>query len=207
MGAESQVGATKDMAARILSVDYSTLDRETIEYAKLLLLDQLGCQLIGSTLPWMTSIFRYMTSFGGNAEARVVNHGNKLATHDAAFLNAVFGQGHEWDDFSTRGMGAGHAGAGTWPAALAMGERLRASGRNILVAGIAGCECMSRLGKTVRPSSDRRGHHEHGILSPLGAAAVSGRLLHLSEHQMVMALSVAASHSAGLNEFGKTGGR
>jgi 2-methylcitrate dehydratase PrpD len=200
------LGATRHLAGRALSIDYAKLDQKTITQAKHLLLDHLGCLLLGSTMPWTLVVYRYMTSFGGKPEARVVNHGNRLAAHDAALINAVFSQGFEWDDFATRGMGAGHPGAGTWPAALALGEKRHISGKELIASSVAGYEVMSRIGKAIGGSSDKRGHHRQGIISPLGAAAVSGHILGLSESEMVMALSIAASHAAGINEFGRTGG-
>jgi 2-methylcitrate dehydratase PrpD len=200
-------GATRKLADRICAIDFAALDQPTILRAKQLLLDQLGCILIGSTLPWTQIVHRYMTEFAcGNNDARVLNHGTRLAMHDAAYVNAVFAQGHEQDDYSTRNMGGGHGGAGTWPVALAVGERLHLSGRDILGAVVAGYDAMFRMGWSVRPASDRRGHHVQGILSPFGAAATAGRLLKLSSDQMTMALSLAASHCSGINEFGTTGG-
>jgi 2-methylcitrate dehydratase PrpD len=201
----SNSGATRELASRILSIGYSDLDAAAIAHAKVLFLDHLGCVLIGSTLPWSKKIYRTIVKFGGSPQARVANYGTRLAVPDAAFMNAVFSQGCEWDDYSLRSMGAGHPGAGTWPTALSMGEYLHASGRDLLVAGAAGYECMTRLGKAVRPFRDPS-HPVNGILSPLGAAAVAGSLMQISPHQMTMALSIAASHSGGLNEYSKTGG-
>jgi 2-methylcitrate dehydratase PrpD len=204
---ERSPGATEQLATRAANIGFGSLDQPTITRAKQLLLDHLGCLLIGSTLPWTKIVHRYMTDFSsGNNDARVVNYGSRLAMHDAAYVNAVFAQGHELDDYSTRNMGGGHGGAGTWPVALAIGERLHASGQDILGAVVAGYECMYRVGWSVRPASDSRGHHVQGILSPFGAAATAGRLLGLPQQHMTMALSLAASHCAGINEFGTTGG-
>ena len=204
--ADVRDGPTRQLARRALNIGYADLDRATIEHTKLLLLDQLGCLLVGSILPWTKIVYRYMTSFGGAPQARVVNYGDKIAVQDAAYVNSVFSQGCEWDDFTTRGMGAGHGGAGSWPVALALGEYLHASGKDLLVAGIVGYECMARVGKAVRPFSGPGGHPVHGILSPIGSVAVSGWLLRLSEQEMTMAFSIAASHAAGLNEYSYMGG-
>ena len=206
MNQDYQVGATKHLAARTLSIRYESLDETTIAHAKRLFLDHIGCVLVGSILPWTKIVFRFVSDFGGNPDARIVNYGHRCTTHDAAYVNAIFSQGHEWDDFATRKMGAGHPGAGTWPVALAIGEKLRSSGKELLAASVAGYECMSRVGKALGASSDRRGHHRQGIVSPLGAAIVTSHMLQLTEHETVMALGIAASHSSGLNEFGKTGG-
>lgn len=200
-------GHTADLARRLTSFTFEDLDAPTVTRAKMLLLDIIGCMLAGATVPWTQTIRETLSMFGKATEgARVVHHGTLLNVADAAAINAVFAQGVEWDDYSTRKMGGAHVGAGTFPVALAVGEYMHANGRDLLVAAVAGCECMSRIGKTVRPSSDRRGHHPQGILTPYGAAAACGRLLNLDSQQMTMALSVASSFSGGLNEFTKTGG-
>ena len=164
-------GATRQLAAKALGISYADLDAPTIAHTKLLLLDQIGCLLIGSTLPWTKSVYRYMTGFGGCPQARIVNYGNKLAVHDAAFVNAVFAQGCELDDFSTRGMGGGHGGAGTWPAALALGEFLHVSGKDLIVAGVVGYECMARVGKAVRPFGGVAGYPVHVFVTGAGYKA------------------------------------
>ena len=154
---------TVEFAKLLRDITFESLSRETVEYSKVLLLDHIGCMLVGSTAPWTQPIYKYMTSFGGRPQARVLNHGSRVTVHDAAFVNSVFGQGCEWDDFSGPFYGAGHAGAGVWPIILAMGEFLGSNGRDLIAAGAAGYECMTRLGKSVRPGSDHRGFHEHGI--------------------------------------------
>ena len=56
---EVQDGPTRQLARRALNIGYADLDRATIEHTKLLLLDQLGCLLVGSVLPW--AIIPYLT--------------------------------------------------------------------------------------------------------------------------------------------------
>jgi 2-methylcitrate dehydratase PrpD len=200
------IAATEHLAHRLATIRFQDLDEQTIAKAKMCVLDQLGCMLLGSSVPWTRSVLRYVTSRGGVPEARVVNQGTSLPANAAGMINAVYGQACELDDYTVRGWGAGHAGATAVPVGLAVGELQRASGAEFITAVVAGYEAMSRIGKSVRPSSDRRGFHMHGIISPFGSAATAGSLLRLSEGQMTMALGIAASHSAGTMEYDQTGG-
>ena len=54
-------------------------------------LDQLGCQLIGSTMDWCRIIREFIGGFAGRPEATVVNQTMKTGAADAAFANATFG--------------------------------------------------------------------------------------------------------------------
>jgi len=79
-------------------VRYEDIPPEAIEKAKDCILDQVGVELIGSTLEWNKIAYRYVTDMGGRAESTIVNYGAKAPVLDAAFVNATFGQGCELDD-------------------------------------------------------------------------------------------------------------
>jgi 2-methylcitrate dehydratase PrpD len=84
------------------------------------------------------------------------------------------------------------------PPALAIAERDGLSGRDLLVALIAGMEVMTRIGiGTDYPAFRARGWHGPGTLGPFGAAAAVGRLLGLDSQTMAKALGLAGSQSAG----------
>lgn len=199
-------GATLYLAELLTGITYDGLSDAVVHKAKLCLLDQVGCLLIGSTLPWTRQIAMYVESRGGVPESRVVNRDVRLPAHAAAMVNAVFGQGCEWDDYTVRGWGGGHSGSVAVPVGLAVGEPMHSSGTEFITAMVAGYESMSRVGKSVRPGSDWRNFHVHGILSPFGSAAAAGKLLGLDAHKMTMAIGIAASHCSGTMEYDQTGG-
>lgn len=68
-------------------------------------------------------------------------------------------------------------------------------------AFILGVEAECRIGKAVYPSHYERGYHITGTAGVFGAAAAAGKLLGLSEQQMVWALGIAATQSAGLKSM------
>lgn len=199
-----ELGVTGKLAAHASHLRYEKIPPEAIEKAKDCVLDQVGVQLIGSTLEWNKIPYRYVVEMGGRPESTIVNYGTKAPSLDAAFVNATFGQGCELDDV---GFGAGgHLSAATVPVGLALIERERFSGKEFLSAIVAGCDVMYRLLLAVRPSSGKRGFHSHGIGGPFGAMVVAGRLLRLSDDQMLHAFGIAGSHSAGTMEYDQTGG-
>ena len=159
-----EMGVTEKLAAHAFNVRYEDMPQEVIEKAKDCLLDQIGVELIGSTLDWNKIAYRYVVEMGGRAESTIVNYGTKAPALDVAFVNATFGQGCELDDV---GFGAGgHLSAATVPVGLALSEKERVSGKELLSAIVAGCDVMYRLLLAVRPSSGKRGFHSHGSAVP-----------------------------------------
>jgi 2-methylcitrate dehydratase PrpD len=197
-------GITEKLAAHTAKVRYEDIPSEAIEKAKDCILDQVGVELIGSTLEWNKIAYRYVADMGGRAESTIVNYGTKAPALDAAFVNATFGQGCELDDV---GFGAGgHPSAATVPVALALCEKQRITGKDFLAAVVVGCDVMYRLLAAVRPSSGKRGFHSHGIGAPFGAMTTAARLLRLNNGQILHAFGIAGMHSSGTMEYDQTGG-
>lgn len=199
-----EMGVTEKLAAHATNVRYEDMPQEVIEKAKDCLLDQIGVELVGSTLDWNKIAYRYVVDMGGRAESTIVNYGTKAPALDVAFVNATFGQGCELDDVGF--AAGGHLSAATVPVGLALSEKEGVSGKALLSAIVAGCDVMYRLLLAVRPSSGKRGFHSHGIGGPFGAMVVAGRLLGLNREQMLHAFGIAGSHSAGTMEYDQTGG-
>ena len=197
-------GITEQLAIHTAKVRYEDISPEAIEKAKDCILDQIGVELIGSTLEWNKIAYRYVADMGGRGESTVVNYGERVPTLDAAFVNATFGQGCELDDVGF--AAGGHPSAATVPVALALGEKQRSRGKDFLAAVVVGCDVMYRLLAAVRPSSGKRGFHSHGIGAPFGAMATAARLLGLNDGQMLHAFGIAGMHSSGTMEYDQTGG-
>ena len=199
-----ELGITAQLANHTAKIRYEDIPYEAIEKAKDCILDQVGVELIGSTLDWNKIAYRYVLETGGKPESTIVNYGNKVPALDAVFVNATFGQGCELDDLGF--AAGGHLSAATVPVGLALCEKRQVTGRQLLSSIVIGCDVMYRLLLSIRPSSGKRGFHSHGIGGPFGAMAVAGRLMGLSDGQMLHAFGIAGSHSAGTMEYDQTGG-
>src|SRR6266850_6449968 len=79
----------EQLAAFIGALDYGKLAVGVTRYEKTLLLDQLGCQLIGSTFDWNQPAYRFITENKSGGAATVVNYGNKVPVDDAVFVNGT----------------------------------------------------------------------------------------------------------------------
>ena len=136
---------------------YEDLPETVVEKTKELILDQLGCQLAGSTLPWTRPAYEYVAEGkGGRQESTVINYGLRTSAEDAAFVNACFGHGTMGDD--TDSICHAHFGSIIMPAALALGEREGITGRELIKAVVVGYEIASRIGAAA-PLAEGRGFH------------------------------------------------
>jgi 2-methylcitrate dehydratase PrpD len=92
------------------------------------------------------------------------------------------------------------------PAALAIGEELGSSLKEVIIAMVAGYEVYTRIGVLAAPDLLRRGFHPHAVLSNFGAAAVAAKLRGFDAQTTLHALAIALSHASGTTEYTSTGG-
>jgi 2-methylcitrate dehydratase PrpD len=74
----------EQLSEHITGLDYYSLPASVVERTKEALLDQLGCQIVGSTLGHCNIIYDFIKGFAGEPEATVVNRPLKTWAHDAA---------------------------------------------------------------------------------------------------------------------------
>jgi aconitate decarboxylase len=102
-------------------------------------------------------------------------------------------------DFEPMSSPPTHALSPTLPVALALGEMLKASGREIVTACAKGFEMQGRV---LLASSHERGalaFHTPGIVGVMGSAVAASHLLGLGPEKIQHALGIAASRCAGLS--------
>ena len=123
----------------------------------------------------------------------------KAGAASAALANATLAHGLDFDD--TREGAIVHTGCVAVTTALAVGEAVGASGRAVLEATIAGVEVMCRVGLAVPGRFHARHFHPTSLTGSFAAAAVAGRLYHLTEDQLVHAFGICGSQAGGIIEY------
>lgn len=197
---------SRKLAEFVSNLKYEHLPKEVIARAKDLILDQVGIMMGVATMPWSKVIYDYVRDFGdGKPESTVAHYGYKTKAECAVFANSSFGHGFEIDDLYV--PGSSHPGCIVVPSALAMSEKEGASGRDMILAVVAGYEVMGRINAAITPSCALRGFHSAtSITGPFGAAAAAGKILGFDSELMLNALSIAGSHSSGITEYDQGGG-
>ncbi|MGO9017785.1 MAG: MmgE/PrpD family protein [Syntrophobacteraceae bacterium] len=182
----------------IHSVNFADLGQQTIRLARLAFLDWLGSVARGGQEEPAKIAVSVLSAQGGKPQATLLSSGEKTSALNAALGNGIASHIMELDDVH-RGSII-HAGAAVIPAALAVAEMTRASGRKFIESLVAGYEVAIRIGEAVTPSHYYFWHNT-GTCGTFGACAAAGKLLGLDREQMVWALGNAGTQAAGLWEF------
>jgi len=163
---------------------------QTIESTKQCLIDTLGCILGGSTTPPAAHLVRSAEEWAASGAATLFGREPfTRAPVSAAFVNAGLANALDFDDTLI-----GHHGATVVTAALAVGEAIHATGRQLIEAVVVGYDVSIRCMGCLSPGFGRfTGGWDLGTLQTLGAAAAAAKLLGASQQQVSAALGLAMS--------------
>ncbi|MBS0242045.1 MAG: MmgE/PrpD family protein [Proteobacteria bacterium] len=178
---------------------YEAIPEKVRERAKLQILDALGTGIASNAYPFAAKAIAGVEAMGGTGPCSVIGHKIKLAPRDAAIANGMLMHGLDFDDTHLESII--HATAASMPAALAMGEALGASGKDLLVAYVAGMEVAIRVGLAANGAFHHAGYHATAIASHFASAVVAGKLMGLDARALVMAQGLAGSTAAGIQVF------
>ena len=192
-------GPTGKLAHWVAELDYADIPTTVVERAKYLLLDGLGCALIGAGLPWSRVATDGVLALEGDGNAVVIGTGQTTSAPASAVLNGTFIQGFELDDFHP--LAPLHSCSLLIPALLstATTRSTPTTGAEFLLAATAGFEVGPRVGYTLHGAQMLdRGWHSGPVFGTHSAAMASGKLRGLPPSQLEDALGLAATQSAGL---------
>jgi aconitate decarboxylase len=199
-------GVTGRLSNWIHSTNLSTVPPQVVTRAKYLILDGVGCAIVGSHLPWSEVASRSVFNMEPEGSCTVIGWGDKkLSPLAAAILNSTFIQGFELDDYHS--VAPLHSNSILVPALLAAAERAipgdgvanTYSGSEILLAYIIGCEVGPRVGLALHGADLlSRGWHSGAVQGPSASAAAVSSLLHLPPNQIEDALGIACTQAGGL---------
>ena len=184
-----------------------TLPEDVIEKAKHLTLDTLGAMVSGIALPQGRVILNFARQQAGRREACIA--GSKIMTSaiDAAFVNGLAAHLDETDD--SHAPSYSHPACAVVPAALAMAERNRRSGKDLLKAVVLGYDVGCRVTMTLGTKFfyEQRYMSTHTFVAGFGAHAAAGALSGLNESQMRWLLAYAAQQASGTAVHERDSGR
>lgn len=194
---------TGSMADFVAELRYEDLPAPVVEQAKRVLLDAIGCALAAFTEdPRKAGIAtRLAAQFAASGRSTVIGG---VRTHPAvaALANGMLINATDNDDTHKRALA--HLGSAVVPAALAATEARGGSGRQLILALIAGYEVAARVGMAVMPSHYRF-WHSTATNGTFGAAAAAARAWDLDVDGVRTALGFAGTQAAGLNTFFESG--
>jgi 2-methylcitrate dehydratase len=177
---------TETLARYVTSLRYEDLGSRAVREAKRHVIDSLGCAMGGAPSEPAVIACHVAPASGGAPSARLLGDGRATTPEAAAFANSVMIRFLDANDtYITRGSGHPSDMLG---AILAAAEVQGASGKDFLLATVAGYEVFGALADHVGLRD--RGWDQGVFVAPASAAG-AGHLLGLSLQEMADAISIA----------------
>lgn len=193
---------TGKLAEFVAAIRYEALPPAVVRRVHALALDLVGITIRArhgaeSTQPLLRAVSRLGLDRGG---ASVIGDYGGFAPPAAALVNGALAHSLDFDD--THARASLHPSAPIVPAALAAAELVRATGREVIAAIVAGYEVQIRLSLALVPKDHYdRGFHPTATCGTFGAAAAAGLLLGLTPRQVASAFGLCGSLAAGSMQF------
>lgn len=187
------MGLTRDLGVLVSTLLYENIPAPALDTAKRGFIDCVGVMFAGREEP-VVQLLLNEKLFSENKEARILFDQGFSSSPDAALLNATAGHALDYDDVAIDG----HPSVVLVPAVLAEGERLGASGRELIAAYVAGYETWGELASRDADKHHGKGWHPSAVFGAVAAAAAGARLAKLDAGKTAHALAAAASMAGGL---------
>ncbi|KAL1983718.1 hypothetical protein VTN96DRAFT_9974 [Rasamsonia emersonii] len=194
-------GVTKTLSHWIHSVTLDDVPEDVRTRAKYLILDGLGCAIVGAHLPWTETAARAIFDLEPQGNCWVWGWQRKLGPLAAALLNSTSVQAFELDDYHSEAPV--HSNSILLPALFAAARQTNKTttcdGASFLLATIVGYETGPRVGLALHGGHMlSRGWHSGVVFGHAAAAAAVSKLLNLTEGAIEDALGIACTQACGL---------
>jgi 2-methylcitrate dehydratase PrpD len=207
--AKSQVSAVTDYVAGFVTATHSRdIPKDVAHLGKRSVLDGIGLALAGAASECGDIARRYLAQLGiANEEgSTVIGSPLRLPARFAAFANGLAIHADDYDDTQLavakdRVYGLlTHPTAPALPPVLALAERDRRSGADLMLAYQIGVEVECKVAEAILPRHYQTGFHSTATCGSIGAAAGAAKLLGLDREATRRALSIGATQAGGLRE-------
>ena len=141
----------ESLAERIGCVRYDALPEDAVHWARVAILDTVGCTLAGAREPCARIVARVTAS---NGPCLVFGTDRRVSSLDAALINGTASHALDFDDCSDT-LG-GHPSAPILPALFALSETRAVDGRAFVAAYVAGWETETRIARGINFHHYRR---------------------------------------------------
>jgi 2-methylcitrate dehydratase PrpD len=176
-----------------MKLDFAALPKSVVEKTKLFILDSLGVALAGSRAPGVAQVAGLMSEWAGRAESTVFYFGHRLSVLDAALVNSMMVHALDFDDVNEDAVL--HPSCVQVPVAFAVAEQIPGvRGRDLIAAIALGTDISCRLALGLSSGS---GFVRSGTCGIFGAVLNAAKLRRSSKGEMIHALGIAFSQTAG----------
>jgi 2-methylcitrate dehydratase PrpD len=185
--------AARAFARHALTTRFEDLSADAVAQAKVFILDTLGVVMAGSTAYGADALASASAGWGTDPQATVWGTRERVPATTAALRNGFQGHCQEYDCVHERAVL--HPLTTTLPAAIAVAERQGGvTGRELLTAAAVGVDIAAGLGIASRSAMR---FFRPATAGGFGATAAVGRLMRLSEAELVGAFGVQYAQTSG----------
>ena len=200
-------GLTEYVAKFVIETGYDAIPADVMELGKKSILDGLGLALAGSRAETGPLCMQYLSTLGAlQGGSTIIGTSRKTAPQFAALVNGISIHADDFDDTQLAvakdriyGLLV-HPTVPVLPAVIALGEQLKISGKELLLAYHLGVEVEGKIAETIAPRHYEDGFHSTGTCGPFGSAAACSKLLRFDLQKTLNAFGIAGSQSSGLRE-------
>ncbi|WP_314408346.1 MmgE/PrpD family protein [Pseudomonas kuykendallii] len=190
---------TRQLTAFLADLAYEDVPEAVLARTEDLFLDWLGSALASQGSHPIPLFERYAQKMGpASGPANILVNGSRSSAYFAALVNGASSHLVEQDDLHNSSVL--HPATVVFPAVLAAAQDRGKSGRELLLAALAGYEAGIRIGEFMGRSHYRI-FHTTATVGTLAAAVAVGKLLEFNQEQFVNLLGNAGTQAAGLWEF------
>lgn len=186
------MGTTEQLAKYVAEAKFEDFPKEAVERAKELFIDFVGAALGGSTTRLGKIIVDYVRDMKSAPEAGVIGGRFKATMGNAAWTNTFTGHVLELESI---GIGGRMNPTPLLAVALVVGQKMGASGKDVLTGYILAQEIQGRIGIAALPSTAKR--FDPFKFMFFGCAAGASKLMKLNAEETARAFGFAASQAGG----------
>ncbi len=196
---------SRQLARYIASMSYEELPPVVVDRLKSLALHNLVMAMDGADTPSGKAVVELVKREEAQEDgATILVDGSKATRVGAAFANSqLMHVGVHGDSY----LMLSHPGGHVVSAALVTAELAGVSGAAFLTALAAGYEAHVRIAGSFVPATQARGFRASPAFGIFGAVMATGKLLGLTEDQLVAAIALAATFAGGALEGARVRGQ
>ena len=190
---------TETLAEWVVSTRFEDLPEVGVARVRERFIDTIGVASAGMSVSTGRIMAEWVRQQGAQGSCTVLGTDFTTSASYATLANAAAGHALEYDDIA---VGSGHYANPMTAATLALGEKLGASGRDVILGWMVGYDIIAQTSKVAADPKGNillnRGWFNQGFLPAIGVAAAASRMLNFDVMQTRMAMGHAASTMAGM---------
>lgn len=194
-----QRDVTSELANWVSDLKPEDVTPRAYRWATHCFLDWFAVTIGGAHEPLVDMLVAEALDQEGSGSVPLVGRPEKVAPRWSVLINGSTGHALDFDDVNSDMHG--HPTVPLVPALLTEARLAGASGKDMLLAFIAGYEVECMLGLMMGDGHYDQGFHSTATVGTLGAAAAISKLRGLDAEQTGMALGIAATQAAGLKSM------